>query len=164
MATTYEPIATTTLGSAAASYTFSSIPATYTDLVLIASTQASSSGQGQTMQLNGDTSSLYSDTILRGNGASAVSTRQSNNTEFLLSNIAEPPTSSFGVYIAQFQNYSNSTTYKTVLVRSNNASAGTETIVNLWRSTAAITSIKIAISGGTFNTGSTFTLYGIKAA
>jgi hypothetical protein len=161
---TYTPIATTTLGSAVASYTFSSIPSGYTDLVLVASTQATSSGQGQSIELNSDTGSNYSATILRGNGSSAVSARITSVQAALLSNIAEPPTSSFGVYIANFQNYSNATTYKSILCRSNNAAAGTEAIVNLWRSTAAITSIKIAISGGNFNTGSTFTLYGILAA
>lgn len=164
MAVTYEPIATTTLGSAASSYTFSSISGAYTDLVLVASTQATTSGQGQIIQLNSDTGSNYSATIVRGYGSTADSARVSNVTGALLSNTAEPPTASFGTYIANFQNYSNSTTYKTILCRANNASIATDAIVNLWRSTSAITSIKISISGGNFATGSTFTLYGIKAA
>lgn len=164
MATTYEPIATTTLGSAAASYTFSSISGAYTDLVLVANVQASTSGQGLTMQLNGDTASNYSTTGLRGNGTTASSFRQSNTTSTLLSNLAEPPTGSQNVCIAQFLNYSNATTYKTVLTRANSAGFGVDALVGLWRNTNAITSIKIDITGGTMSIGSTFTLYGIKAA
>jgi hypothetical protein len=62
-------------------------------------------------------------------------------------------------------NYSNTTTYKTVLLRSNNASAITVATVGLWRSTSAINTIKIYADGAAvFSVGSTFTLYGIKAA
>jgi hypothetical protein len=164
MPATYDKIQSTTLGTAAASVTLSSISGAYTDLVLVATVQASASGQGLSMQFNGDTSSLYSATALRGNGSAVVSFRQSNNNNTLLSNIAEPPTGSQGVYIAQFLNYSNTTTFKTALVRSNSAGFGVETFVDLYRSTNAISSIKIDISGGNMSVGSTFTLYGIKAA
>lgn len=164
---TYTPIATQTLGSAAPTVTFSSIPQTYTDLVLVASVQASSSGQGLSMQFNGDggTGSLYSNTGLRANGSTVVTFRQTSNTNCLLSNIAEPPTSnSFGLYIAQFNNYSNTSVNKTILVRSNSAAFATETFVDLWRNTNAINSILISISGGNIAAGSTFTLYGILKA
>lgn len=168
MPSTYEPIQTTTLVSGQSSVTIGSggtIPSTYTDLVLVCSTQATSSGQGQSLEFNGDTAANYSTTILRGNGTTAASARITNNNVALLSNIAVPPTSGFGVYIVNIQNYSNATTFKTILCRSNNASEATEAIVNLWRKTPeAITSIKIAITGGNFAAGSTFTLYGIKAA
>jgi hypothetical protein len=165
MASTYEPIATTTLGTAAATLTLSTIPGSYTDLVLVASVKASTSGQGLTMQFNGDggAGSLYSTTGLRGNGTAASSFRQSNTNNVLLSNFAEPPTGSPNVCIAQFSNYSNTTTYKTVLVRANSAGFGVDALVGLWRNTNAITSIKIDISGGNMSIGSTFTLYGIKA-
>jgi hypothetical protein len=73
-----------------------------------------------------------------------------------------------GDAIFHLQNYSNSTTYKTVLNRTNYAGSGGWTVasVGLWRDTSAITSIRIAISEtqtGNFISGSTFTLYGIKA-
>jgi hypothetical protein len=167
MATTYEPISTTTLGTAASTLTLSSIPGTYTDLILVASVQASTAGQGLTMQFNGDggTGSLYSNTGLRANGSTVVSFRQTTNSNVLLSNIAEPPTSgAFGLYIANFLNYSNASVFKTILVRSNSGAFATETFVDLWRNTNAITSILISISGGNIAVGSTFTLYGIKAA
>jgi hypothetical protein len=167
MPATYDKIQTTTLGSAAATVNLTSISSAYTDLILEANVQASSSGQGLTMQFNGDggAGSLYSTTILRGNGSTAVSARQSNTNNCLLSNIAEPPTSgSFGLYIANFQSYSNTSVNKTILVRSNSAAFATEAMVGLWRNTNAISSILIGITGGNIASGSTFTLYGIKAA
>jgi hypothetical protein len=163
---TYTPIARQVLASASTTVTFSTIPGDYTDLELVASVQASASGQGLTMQFNNDngTGSLYSNTGLRANGSTAVSFRQTSNTNILLSNIAEPPTSgSFGLYNAKFLNYANANVFKTTLVRSNSAAFATEMFADLWRNTNAITSIKITISGGNIAAGSTFTLYGIKA-
>jgi hypothetical protein len=157
MAKTYEPIATTTLGSAAASYTFSSIPATYTDLVLII--QATTITANYNLRLNGDTGSNYSDTSLWGNGSSAASYRSSNNTVIGLTYTS----SGAPISRIQIQNYSNTTTYKTVLTRQDDSVNAAGGNVGLWRNTAAINSITI-VSTGNLPTGSTFTLYGIKAA
>jgi len=163
MAATYEPIATTTLGSAAASITFTSISGSYTDLVLV-SMPLSPASDNLTMQFNSDTGTNYSSTILWGNGSSAGSTRQTNTATpymsyYALTN-ATPSTSIFHI-----MNYANTTTYKTTLVRVGNASGGTDTEVTLWRSTSAITSIVVKQFGGNnLSSGSTFTLYGIKAA
>ena len=66
--------------------------------------------------------------------------------------------------IAHFQNYKNSTNYKTILTRGNDASARLESYVNLWRNTSAITSITLIPENGTIKSGTTFTLYGITAA
>lgn len=161
---TYEPIATTTLGSAAASYTFTSIPSTYTDLVLIINGGASSATYSFKMQVNADTAANYSDTSLRGNGSAASSGRNSANTS--MRSEANPTTTLNNNWIANFMNYSNTTTYKTVLVRGNNASAWVTTNVNLWRSTSAITSIKVFFDASLSNilSGTSLTLYGIAAA
>jgi hypothetical protein len=167
---TYTPIATTTLGSAAASYTFSSIPSTYTDLVLISSLQNTASFVDAYVQVgNGsvDTGTNYSSTILTGNGTSASSTRQTSATAvFMDYNGAPPVGGSFNACVTQFMNYNNTTTYKTWLHRANNAASGggTDAIVGLWRSTSAINTIKIFISGSNIATGSTLTLYGIASA
>lgn len=160
MASTYEPIATTTLGSAAASYTFSSIPSTYTDLVLIMNA-SQAAGNSVYCQLNGDTGSNYSYTGLYGSGSSAGSARASNQTGAYLGYLG-----STTIYnaINHFMNYANTTTYKTILNRKNQSDQYVEADVALWRSTAAINSIKIYPDSGNFDTGSTFTLYGIKAA
>ena len=168
MAKTYEPIATTTLGSAAASYTFSSISGSYTDLFLIASAKNNTSASDIYMQFNADTATNYSYTYLTGTGSVAASGRGSSQTAIICdwSAAVTSAASTFSLYQINVQNYSNATTYKTALIRGNSAaaaSAGTDAIVGLWRSTSAITSIKIYPGTGSFDTGSTFTLYGIKA-
>lgn len=160
---TYTPIATTTLGSAAASYTFSSIPSTYTDLVLIAniSSSSASAGVNGSIRLNGDTGSNYSETALEGDGSTASSFRNSSQTSipYMMVYGTDP-----GTQILHFQNYSNSTTYKTVLARENFASGYLRAVVGLWRSTSAINSIELIAGSVNFASGSTFTLYGITAA
>jgi hypothetical protein len=164
MANTYEAIATQTLGSAAASVTFSSIPGTYTDLVL-AMQPSSNASDFVLITFNGDTASNYSMTTLNGNGTSAVSARTTSQTS-IRSDWYAYPNNTLGTYnqIVNVMNYSNATTYKTILSRSNNASNGVEAVVGLWRSTAAITSIVLTIGSGTMGIGSTFSLYGIAAA
>jgi hypothetical protein len=158
---TYTPIATTTLGSATGSYTFSSIPATYTDLVLIAD-WSNAAGTGTAIILNGDTSGNYSYTYMYGTGSAAGSGRNSNATN---TGIGYDPTANRRQNsIVHFMNYSNTTTYKTILVRNNVPEFQIVGSVNLWRSTAAINSIKIDNSPQNFNAGATFTLYGISAA
>jgi hypothetical protein len=118
--------------------------------------------------LNGDTGSNYSFTELYGTGSSAASSRNSSQTSGRFDNYATPSTTGMYLLVAQFMNYSNSTTYKTVINRSNNAGGtypGVQTNVNLWRSTAAITEIGVSPQfADTWAVGSTFTLYGIKAA
>ena len=157
----YEVISTQTLGSAAASVTFSSIPQTYTDLVLIVNTKTSNN-VNVFMRFNGDTSSNYSDTRLVGDGSSASSGRLTNQTSFII--ISGDPSLNFSTYKVDIFNYTNATTFKTCLTRSNSADR-VAALVKLWRATpAAISTINIRVDTGTFNTGSTFTLYGIKAS
>lgn len=166
MAITYEPIATTTLGTAAASVTFSSISGSYTDLVLVCSVQASGV-EDLCIRFNSDTGTNYSRTTMSGTGSSAVSNRATSQTSAFVDRYGIPPTSgsSFATYLINIMNYSNSTTYKTVLSRSSEASGGTDAIVNLWRNTSAITSIDIQMASlYNLSSGSTFSLYGIKSA
>ena len=84
MPTTYEPIATQTLGSAAATITFSSIPATYTDLRLVLVGTSTISANPK-INFNSDTATNYSQTILSGNGSVANSARQTNGTTIFVS-------------------------------------------------------------------------------
>ena len=166
MASTYTPIATTTLGSAANGITFSSIPSTYTDLVIVADYSLNVSNASLWCRLNSDTGSNYSFTRLSGNGSSASSGRGSNETQARITADATAQASSTRQTVTlNFQNYSNATTYKTFLTRYG-STGGTEAFVCLWRSTSAITSINIKYFDATaaIEAGSTFTLYGIKAA
>jgi hypothetical protein len=164
---TYTPIATTTLGSAAASYTFTSIPATYTDLVLIAN-GATASGSNINLRVgNGsiDSGSNYSYTLINGNGTTASSVRYSSQTQIQPSNEDAYWNATFaGAMVIQFQNYSNTTTFKTVLTRANHASLGVAANVGLWRSTSAINQIFFGGSTQNLSAGTTLTLYGIAAA
>jgi hypothetical protein len=166
---TYTPIATTTLGSAASSYTFSSIPSTYTDLIIVAN-GTSSAASNVDMQFNSDTGTNYSWTTLyaRSEGAgNPASARGSNQTTAQI-NLYTAWTSSYRTNaIIHIQNYSNTTTYKTSIARSATANgdstfSGNEVIVNLWRSTSTINTIKL--NAANFAAGTTLTLYGIAAA
>lgn len=162
---TYEPIATTTLGSATATITFSSISQSYTDLIIITNTGNGSADSAINVQVgNGsaDTGSNYSTSFLYGNGSTAISGRTTNATQMLASRTVSPLITNGSII---FHNYSNTTTYKTMLSRGN---ATTELVVfyaGLWRSTSAINYIKLTDQNGhNFSIGSTFTLYGIAKA
>jgi len=167
MAITYESIATNTLGSAAASVTFSSISGSYTDLVLVINAKGTGftgSGTYPYVRYNSDSGTNYSRTYLSGNGSSASSARgTSENLQYLVGGTYIDGTFAYNS-ITHFMNYSNTTTYKTILSRANNSGVQVDALVGLWRSTSAITSIIVYSSSGNFDIGSTFTLYGIKAA
>lgn len=163
MATTYEPIASQTLGASAASVTFSSIPGTYTDLVLVCmikSTGAASSSGG-TARFNTDSGSNYSHTILYDVG----SIRGANNDRVRM--FGDIPTGAFANAIVQIMSYANTNVNKTFLSNYGEAGSGISRIVGLWRSTAAITTVTLYSNDGgadSFASGSTFSLYGVKAA
>jgi hypothetical protein len=155
----YTPIATTTLGSAQSSVTFSGISQTYTDLVLVINGSSSASGTA-IVTYNSDSGSNYSNTGLNGNGSSASSFRLTSNTYLVLGEMYNYNCT----LINQIQNYSNTTTFKTSLGRANSASNFVQTNVGLWRSTSAVSSLQLYVSGANWNSGSTFSLYGITAA
>lgn len=160
MPSTYTPIATSTLGSSSTTVTFSSIPATYTDLVLVVVASNSVNDSGLQVRFNGDSGTNYSDTSMYGNGSGSFSFRTSNQTGAFIGRTDTGISNN----IANIQNYSNTTTYKTVISRGND---GTMAIacVGMWRSTAAINSVTVLDQNGrSFPTGSTFTLYGVKSA
>ena len=163
-AVTYTPIATNTLSSSAASVTFSSIPGTYKDLVLVFEGAASAAASnGFQIKINGASGTLQSYTRLQGNGTSATS---------LINGSGDPACGVIGNtnrsnIIAQIMNYSNATTYKTILSRYNSLDSSdgrTGAYVNLTRATTAVTSLLIDLAtANNFISGSTFTLYGIGA-
>ena len=169
MPATYEPIATSTLGTAAPSVTFSSIPATYTDLrLVIFCAGTSSAGKGVAIQLNSDTGTNYSGTRIYGDGATASSARQSN-FDYLFFNNTSTSTTIPTFYTVDFFSYAGSTNKTALLTGSadKNGSGAVERVVGLYRSTSAITTIKVTLytdGSANYNTGSTFTLYGIKSA
>ena len=162
MTATYEKIATTTLGSATNDVTFSSIPATYTDIVVICYAKVTTGSADLWFNFNSDTGSNYSITFLSGSASTIQSVRNTNATKMSVTNYGYLQTD-FGAYIINIQNYSNTTTYKSSLARANTTTNGLAAGAGIWRNTAAISTIKISPSENNFATGSTFTLYGIKA-
>jgi hypothetical protein len=161
---TYTPIATNTLGSAQASVTFNSFSG-YTDLILVCAAKGASA-QSMRMQFNSDTGANYSTTnlyldLFNSPEADSVTYTGENSIRagYIQNGIS---TTDFLTCIIQLQDYSNSTTYKTVLSMSAKA---VNAAVSLWRNTSAITSIVVFPAGSVnFSSGSSFTLYGITEA
>jgi hypothetical protein len=164
MATTYIPLYTTTLASAAASVTISPISGAYTDLVLVCNYATSASTGNALLTFNSDTTALYSETALIGNGTSATSSRDSAQNNIPISWFGTNSTSDRVQLIYNIQNYSNATTFKTTVGRFNLSERGTGAIVGLYRSTNAINSLTITNSNNNFAAGSTFSLYGVASA
>jgi translation elongation factor P/translation initiation factor 5A len=156
---TYDLIASNVLGSSASSVTFSSIPATYRDLVLVMDIKTTTTGRPE-MQINSDTSSNYSKVIMTGDGTSATSTSGTSLTNIDFDTVTGASTEN-QLRIWQFMDYSATDKHKTILNRSNRAGARVNAGAARWASTSAITTILLTCSTGNFDTGSTFYLYGI---
>jgi hypothetical protein len=176
MPKTYEPIQTYTAPSAQSSVTLSSIPNTYTDLVLTCSLRATAATFNATNFIeptfNGDTSALYSLTgyLLRTSTITNASGANANNLRGVAGIATSDQTSGiFSHFTMNIMNYANTSIFKTVIctTRTGGNLTAQDDVWNaagLYRSTNAISSITFVPSIGNFETGCTFTLYGIKAA
>lgn len=169
MPSTYEPIATTTLGSAAASITFSSISSSYTDLRVSWVIPVASGSDIPALQFNSDTAANYSRTTLIGDGASAASARQptSDGNTGLWFDQTGTTTVQPSFYTLDTFSYAGST-YKTSLITTSSDRNGTGRVtrtVGLWLSTSTITTVRLYLYYGTnLPIGTTATLYGILKA
>jgi hypothetical protein len=169
-AQTYEPIQTTTLAnSLTSSVTLSSIPSTYTDLRIVIANYTSVQAN-QTLGMKFNSGTAYSFTYLNGNGSSASSGRASNAASINAGFTAGSSTTVPIMATIDIMNYSNTTTYKTALVRyscEKNGSGEVDAIVGLARDTAAISSVNFTMNADPtsfFGSGTIFTVYGIQAA
>lgn len=167
MPATYEPIATTTLGSANSAITFSSISSAYTDLRVVLVCQTASNAN-IAFRLNSNTGTTYSYTLLYGTGSAAASFRDTSTTRGYIiaaDNAATSP--NWNLCTMDIFSYTGSTN-KTILTNGSNDKNGSGTVevaVNLWRNTSAVNSVTLlAWNGINFNTGTTATLYGILRA
>ena len=162
-------ISSQTLGSAAASVTFSSIPATYTDLVLRVSARGDDTAiPVLQMEINSATSG-YSNTLLRGNGSTATSTRSTGQTYLRVGfvNNSGMTASSFGsteIYIPSYTTSVNKPISAFSVTETNATAADILAFASLSQTASAITQIvlSMAASGQNFVTGSSFYLYGLK--
>lgn len=170
MANTYQLIASNTLGSSAASVTFSSIPGTYTDLVLKCSIRSAdtSNTRGLFISYNGDSSTLYSIIRLSGDGATAFSQIASNATSSRLGTVNSDTSganifSSVEIYIPSYTASQNKPFSAFPAMEDNSATAYISASAGLYRSTTAISSINLTLDGTPLiKTGSSFFLYGIS--
>lgn len=169
---TYTPIATLTGTGSNYLFQFNSIPQTYTDLVVVISgTIVSGSSAYLGTQVNQDQSNTYySGTYILGNGA-AASTGRSSSATFLTVAPTTFPLSTTNPTVGKFTyfNYSNTTTFKSILMEQafdQNGSGVVAKAVGMYRQTGAITSVQITtLNGGLYwSTNSMATLYGIAAA
>jgi hypothetical protein len=153
---TYIALQNTTLGSLAASVTFSSIPATFRDLVVITNVD----GTAQTemfVRLNGDN---YNTIRMQGNGSIAGSGSTTNADGARLNGNGDIMTDFSFSSIIHIMDYSATNKHKTGLSRTN-SSNGVDACAFRWANTNAVTSVTVYPAAGSFDVGSTFALYGI---
>ncbi len=152
---TYIALANTTVSSTTNSVTFSSIPATYRDLVIVTNPV----GDGYlSMQFNNDTGSNYPYNAMFGTGSAA----QAQSGTFVRVGMTYPLTTVYeNPTLFHIMDYSATDKHKTVLYRGNSAGAGVWAGASRWANTNAITSIKVFLDSGNFSAGSTLALYGI---
>lgn len=159
MPNTYTPITTTTVTATGVNtINLTGIPNTYTDLILVASVQGNSNAR-LAIYVNSDYNTVYSQTSNQGNNGST--SPGSNNATYPYIGYARTAISP-NVY--HFANYANTNVYKTIMVRSGTGVTLSRHEVMLWPYTTAISSLEIQPTSNTFVVGSTFSLYGIKAA
>jgi len=173
MANTYVQIGSTiTVGAGGSAYfEWTSIPSTYTDLLIkiSARTIKSSTYAALYMSFNGSTSSfqdreLYGVGTATGSGNSATSPGPGQTVAYVSGDT--PTASTFGnaeIYIPNYAGSTNKSLSSDSVVENNSTSANIlAMIANLWSNTAAITSLRLTPDGGDFKQYSTATLYGIS--
>jgi hypothetical protein len=152
---TYTPLATVTLGSSASSVTFSSIPATYRDLILVF-TGASASGSRQAMylQMNNSTANRTAVEMLGAPSNAAESYTHTNGqiNYYVVTNLATS--------IIQIFDYSATDKHKTALIRNGSSSNDVSAYAHRWGDTSAVTSVRLNLDTS-FAAGSTFNLFGV---
>lgn len=173
MAATYSLISSNVLSSTAASVTFSSIPATYTDLVLRMSARSTTAANNMVLglRINGLSTTIYSDTYLQGTGTVASSGNAATQTElngntFQGSLTTTNTFTSIEFYIPNYTVAQNKPISGISSGENNAAAALTKATANLIQSTATISSILLfeQSAGALFAIGSSFYLYGIKSS
>ena len=160
----YDSISSVTLSASASSVVFSGIPTTYTHLQLRCTILASSANSDAEVIFNADTASNYSQHYLYGNGTSATAGGGANQPFFYLGTNAGDTTYPIAS-VADVLDYGNTNKYKTARALNGFDRNGSGTLFfssGSWRNTNAITTLTIFPNTGTFNTYSSFALYGVK--
>jgi hypothetical protein len=168
-ASTYDPIAKYVTTATTSSYTFTSIPQTYTDLILILNGLTDTNDRTFYMRVgNGSVDSgsnyTYTNMLVYSGGVVGQSSGATADNRMFIS--SSSTNTNNGQVVAELAEYKNTSIYKTAVSRE--ATMGTTTtaglIVPTWKSTAAIDTLQVLVSGGNFASGFTMSLYGRKAA
>lgn len=157
---TYVLLNQITLAAASSSVTLSNIPQNYGDLVLVLQGTASTSA-GLPMRFNGDTGSNYANVVAYGTGSGTSAEASSGTTSLEIGYFTTNP----AMCAAQFMDYSAIDKHKTVLIRYGSSAASNIAAMRAgrWASTAALTSVTLSTTTGTYSSGTTFYLYGLVA-
>jgi hypothetical protein len=162
----------TTITPTASSFSFTSIPATYTHLQIRATVRSnySSTNMGFTVTFNGDTAANYSYHNLRGanSAISSGATASASNYSGLSNPAGMAAANYFSGFVWDILDYANTNKYKTSRILNGFVTASNSNQITLdsssWRSTAAINQITFNVVVGSVVTGTRFSLYGIKGA
>ena len=157
---TYVPLATITLGTTDSSILFDSIPLTYRDLIVVAEYTATVAGMAVRVRPNSTTANRTEVSVIAG-GSGYDSQTTATNVDL---NYSDSSTTVQHA-IMHCMDYSATDKHKTFLRRSGSAAAGTNYIwmaAGRWADTTAMTSLLLACSSGSFNAGSTFSIYGVN--
>jgi hypothetical protein len=153
---TYTSIATITLTSSDSEVVFSSIPATYRDLILVISGKTTADTVWG-LRFNSDSGSNYSFVRMYGTGSSTVSDSNSaNNSAYIETGLSSDQSH----WVMQLMDYSATDKHKTYLSR--NSQSIVSAYAGRWANTSAVTSISTYLeSATTWAAGTTFSLYGV---
>lgn len=153
-------ITSVTVGAGgAATIDFTSIPGTYTDLVVLLSARATSTTATITLSINGSTTS-FTGRYLQGNGASSTST--TSTTLIGNSDISTDTANTFSnlqLYIPNYAGSTNKSFSVDTVTENNAATAYTQIFAGLWSNTNAITQVTLNLAN--FAQYSTAYLYGL---
>jgi hypothetical protein len=168
MPTTFTKIASVTAAGGSSTISFTSIPSTYTDLVIKVSARATYAANFQDINIrfNGSTSG-YSSRLLQGDGSAATSANNASSAlvwgaNSVSANATANTFSNGEVYIPNYTSANNKSISTDAVTENNASSAYIQVAAGLWSNTAAITSIEMYLGAGNYVQYSTFTLYGIS--
>lgn len=158
------PLANLTLGTAAATVTFSSISAGYRDLVLVVTGLNNATTGNATLRFNGDTASNYTTCVMEASGG--LINNNSQTTSYIIggNNYSGLTQTNISTIMFHIMDFATTDKQKTVLTRSSNGGSAVILTGGRWANTAAITSVQVLTSNSTtYTAGSTFALYGVTS-
>jgi hypothetical protein len=160
---TYDAIKTYTFATNGTTLSWTSIPNTYTDLVLVGYVKNTTGNNYETfITYNGDTAGHYSQGFVINYNAALQAGQNLNINQLRPFKSGNSQWSSNQMNI---MDYSATNKFKTSIGRTGDGTFATMLINGMWRSTSAINRIDItAESGSSFVAGTKFDLYGIASA